>query len=75
MCTTYDILVTGHTVEEHLHNLEEVLKRLEEAGMRVKKDKCAFLLPKLSTSGMPSASKGYITSTAKWQQLSMLQHR
>ena len=39
-----DILVTGIT-EEHLAHLSEVLNPLMEAGMRLKKDNCAFLLP------------------------------
>ena len=48
VCVYLDnIQVTGGTTEEHLHNLKEVLKCLEEASMRLKKDKCAFLLPKV----------------------------
>lgn len=31
-----DILVTGSTTDEHLHNLEEVLTRLENANARLK---------------------------------------
>ena len=31
-----DILITGTTYEEHLKNLEEVLERLQKAGLRVK---------------------------------------
>ena len=42
-----DILVTGKTETEHLKNLDEVLVRLEEAGIRLKEDKCAFLLPEV----------------------------
>ena len=48
-----DILVTGKDIEEHLHNLGEVLRRLEEAGMKVKHEKCFFLLSELS--GVPRA--------------------
>ena len=39
-----DILVTGTSENDHLVNLEEVLKRLQDAGMRLKKEKCAFML-------------------------------
>ena len=39
-----DILLTGATVEEHLQLLEEVLSQLEEAGLQLKKSKCAFML-------------------------------
>ena len=35
----------GKTEQEHLENLDEVLSRLETAGMRLKYNKCAFLLP------------------------------
>ena len=38
-----DILITGSTTDEHLRNLTEVLKRLEEAGLRLKREKCEFL--------------------------------
>ena len=39
-----DILVTGATEEEHLQNLDKVLTRLESAGIRLKRDKCAFFI-------------------------------
>jgi predicted amidophosphoribosyltransferase len=32
-----DILITGQTDQEHLGYLAEVLRRLQEAGMRLKK--------------------------------------
>ncbi len=38
-----DILVTGTNEEEHLRNLEEVLRRLETSGLRLKRSKCEFL--------------------------------
>ncbi len=38
-----DILVTGTTEEEHVTVLEEVLTRLENAGLRLKKSKCRFM--------------------------------
>ena len=31
-----DILVTSTTEEEHLHNLDQVLSKLENAGIRLK---------------------------------------
>ena len=36
-----DILISGRTNEEHLEHLDEVLRRLAEARMRLKKNKCA----------------------------------
>ena len=38
-----DILVTGSTEDEHLRTLERVLSRLQEAGLRVKPNKCSFM--------------------------------
>ena len=40
----YDKLITGSSEEEHLTNLKNVLKRLEQSGYRLKKGKCSFLL-------------------------------
>jgi len=42
-----DMLITGKTTVEHLANLDEVLSRLENAGMRLKLSKCKFLLPEV----------------------------
>ena len=38
-----DILITGQTQEDHLSNLQEVLKRLQTAGLRLRKSKCIFM--------------------------------
>ena len=38
-----DILVAGTTEEEHLKRLEDVLTRLERAGLRAQKSKCQFM--------------------------------
>ena len=40
-----DILLTGANDEEHLNTLREVLRRLEDAGLRLRKDKCSFMQP------------------------------
>ena len=42
-CYIDDILITGANDEEHLAVLEEVLKRLEEHGIKVNLAKCKFL--------------------------------
>ena len=42
-----DILITGSKLAEHLANLEGVLKRLSEAGLRLNKEKCAFFLEQI----------------------------
>ena len=52
------ILITGATKAEHLHNLQEVLSRLEQAGIHLKKDKCAFLLPQVEYLGHQISQEG-----------------
>ena len=37
-----DILIAGATEAEHLQTLDQVLERLESAGLTLKKEKCAF---------------------------------
>ena len=46
-----DILVTGSTEEAHLKALEEVLSRLERAGLKVKRSKCVFMRPSVTYLG------------------------
>ncbi|XP_061883310.1 uncharacterized protein K02A2.6-like isoform X1 [Entelurus aequoreus] len=53
-----DILVTGATEVEHLANLEEVLKRLSEAGLRLKRSKCVFLAPSVTYLGHRITAQG-----------------
>ena len=38
-----DVIVTGKSEEEHLSVLEEVLCRIMESGLRLRKGKCVFL--------------------------------
>ena len=46
-----DILITGESEAEHLQSLEEVLRRLQTAGLRVKKHKCQFMMPSVTYLG------------------------
>ena len=45
-----DILV-GVTEEEHLKRLDDVLSRLEKAGLCTQKSKCKFMVPSVSFLG------------------------
>ena len=38
-----DILRTRRSRKEHLQRLEEILKQLQDAGLREKRDKCRFM--------------------------------
>ena len=60
-----DILVTGSTEEEHLANLAQVLTRLGTAGMRLKREKCAFMLGSVSYLGHIISSEGLSTGNLK----------
>ena len=53
-----DILVTGATEDEHIRNVEEVLRRLETAGMRLKRSKCAFMLSEVEYLGHRITAEG-----------------
>ena len=59
-----DILITGTTQEEHLHNLE-VLSRLEKANVRLKLCKCAFFLPSVHYLGHRISAQGLQPLTDK----------
>ena len=53
-----DILVTGSTIENHLDNLDKVLNIMTKAGLKLNKDKCKFLLPKVEYLGHMIDEKG-----------------
>ena len=43
ICYFDDILALGSNITQHLKRLEEVLKRLADKGVTVKRSKCRFL--------------------------------
>ena len=54
-----DILITGTTDKEHIKEaLNEVLTRLEKVGLRVKKEKCAFMVKSIKYLGYRIDSEG-----------------
>ena len=60
-----DILITGKTTQEHLHNLEAVLQCLEQAGLRLKREKSSFMLPSVEYLGYKISEKGLQPTDAK----------
>ena len=50
-CILDDMIVSGKTNEEHLKNLESVLKRLQDAGLKAKKEKCEFFRDRVQFCG------------------------
>ena len=51
ICYIDDILITGSNDAEHFERLEEVLKRLQQHGLRLKKEKRRFMQPSVEYLG------------------------
>ena len=60
-----DILITGTTVEEHLKNLDEVLHRIQSAGLRLRSSKCLFMAPSVEYLGHVIDAAGLHPTKAK----------
>ena len=41
-CFVDNIVITGRNTKEHMENLKNVLVRLRQFGLRLRKDKCVF---------------------------------
>ena len=65
LCYIDDILVTGRSDTEHLKNLEEVLSRLQKYGLRLKREKCAFLQNSVEYLGHRLDAQGVHASSSK----------
>ena len=57
-CILDDILITGVDDEHHLANVEAVLQRLEDAGLRANRQKCSFLQPRIDNCGHEISEDG-----------------
>ena len=60
-----DILIAGKTYHEHTVTLEKVLTRLQEAGLRLKKDKCYFTTSSVTYLGYSIDKDGIHPTTEK----------
>ncbi|XP_064469988.1 uncharacterized protein K02A2.6-like [Ornithodoros turicata] len=60
-----DILVMGRSEQEHIRNLERVLQRLMERGVRIKRGKCEFLKTELQYLGHVINAEGVKPSKEK----------
>ncbi len=65
ICYLDDILVTGENDNQHLHNLAEVLKRLQLHGVRMKKAKCQFMQASVEYLGHRIDADGLHTTDSK----------
>ena len=50
-CILDDMIVSGKTDKEHLENLESVLKRVQDAGLKANKEKCKFFRDRVQFCG------------------------
>lgn len=59
-CVVYidDILITGSSDEEHLHNLRQVLNRLQDKGIKLKEDKFDFMRNEVNYLGFVISASG-----------------
>ena len=66
-CLVYldDVLVIGHSLEEHHRNLREVLERIRTAGLRLKPKKCRFAQTKVEYLGHIVSASGVSTDPKK----------
>ena len=60
-----DILITGKTDQEHLNNLSAVLQRLTGVGMKLKPEKCSFMMTEVEYLGYKISAKGLQPTTQK----------
>ena len=65
VCYIDDILITGTSEAEHRRNLEVVLLRLQENGLRLQCNKCYFFQPSVEFLGHVIDAEGVHTSTKK----------
>ncbi|MCP4116047.1 MAG: hypothetical protein GY737_11705, partial [Desulfobacteraceae bacterium] len=68
-----DILVIGHTFDEHLQNLEAVFTRLRQAKLKLKLPKCYFCQPSVPYLGHILSKDGIAADPAKTACIQILQ--
>lgn len=60
-----NILVAGKTPQDYFNNLTAVLRRLQEAGLRLKREKCFFCVPEVEYLGHIISAAGLKPSPCK----------
>ena len=64
-----DVIITGKTQEEHDQNVNEVLKRLNDANLRLKLQKCSFGKDEVQYLGFKVSAEGIAPLTDKLRAL------
>ena len=62
-----DILVIGKTPKENLHNLDQLIHQLEQAGVTLKESKCTFVPPSVKYLGHIIDKNGLHPSKEKFK--------
>ena len=65
VCYLDDILISGSSVEEHNERLEKVLDRLMSHGLRLKKERCSFVMSEGEYLGHKISAAGLETTDSK----------
>ena len=60
-----DILISAKDKAQHLERLDEVLSRLEQHGLRLKQQKCKFMLNEVTYLGHVISEKGIAATSEK----------
>ena len=60
-----DVLITGHTKEEHDDRLQQVLQTMQHAGLKLNKDKCKIAQTRVDFLGMKLDKDGIHPDPAK----------
>ena len=64
-CYIDDVSIRGETDEEHLSNLEEVLRRFREHNVRLTKEKCKFMRDSVEYLGHQIDAQGIHATDSK----------
>ena len=70
-----DVLITGATEAKHMNALEEVLRRMRRAGLRLRREKCVLMTSSVGTSGIVLTQKAYTQCRRKLRPYRTLLHR
>ena len=64
-----DILINGKNDNNHIANLEAVLKELSKAGLRLRKEKCFLVVSKVTYWGYEIRGRGIKLVEAKMEAI------
>ena len=70
-----DVLITGPDESSHMVALEEVLRRMEQAGLCLSKGKCLFMVPSVKYLGYKIDAEGLHPFPEKVEPLKRLPNR